>query len=303
VRPGRAAGTHNDRAQEESGQLRERALAVVSANITQIAPRVARGNEWADIAADLDLSITQGPQGVGRTTEDSMITTRTIAALAALPIAAGITFSGTAQAATRPAQRGLDIASFQHPNGAGINWRRVADHGYKFVFIKATQSDNYVNPYYAADRAGAEKNGLKVGAYAFAIPNASPGWKQADYLLANMGHTTLAPVLDIEWNVYGANCYSLSPSQIVSWVASFERAIHRHLHEYAIINTPQSWWNACTARSTRFGTMPLWDENNHNSTPSRPVLPAGWTTWLYWQKSITGHIPGIVGYVDIDVKS
>ncbi len=228
--------------------------------------------------------------------------TRVIGALAALPIAAAITFSATAQAATAPAQRGLDVASYQHPGGVGINWHRVARAGYTFVFVKATQNDNYVNPYYAQDRNAAERNGLEVGAYAFATPNQSPAWRQADYLIEHMGHTTLAPVLDIEWNPYGALCYDMRGQRMVDWIASFERTIYRHLHEYATINTPSSWWNPCTGRSHQFAKIALWDENNHYSTPSQPVLPAGWHTWLYWQKSITGRIPGIVGYVDIDVR-
>lgn len=228
---------------------------------------------------------------------------RVLGALAAIPVAAAITLSGTAQAATTPSQRGLDVASYQHPGGAGINWSQVARAGYKFVFIKATEGTYYVNRYYAADRNGAERNGLKVGAYAFAVPNRSPGWAQADYLINHMGHTTLAPVLDIEWNPYGSLCYNMGPGRMVAWIASFERTIYSHLHEYATINTPPSWWNPCTGGSRRFASVALWDENNHHSTPSRPVLPAGWSTWQYWQRSITGRIPGIDATVDIDVTS
>jgi hypothetical protein len=49
---------HNERAQEESRAARAHTLHVVSSHITAIAPRVAAGHEWRDIAADYDLSVT-----------------------------------------------------------------------------------------------------------------------------------------------------------------------------------------------------------------------------------------------------
>jgi GH25 family lysozyme M1 (1,4-beta-N-acetylmuramidase) len=221
--------------------------------------------------------------------------------LAAVALGAG----GTAQAVSAvrpPSVRGIDVSSYQHPGGAGINWRSVAHYGYKFAFIKDTEGTYYVNPYYASDLRGAQAHGLKVGSYAFANPSQSSGSAQARYLLSHGGFKAgmLAPVLDIEWNPQGANCYGLSPASMVSWVASFENTIHSRTGVWATINTPSSWWNACTGRSHAFGNRPLWDENNHHSTPSSPVLPAGWTTWSYWQYSITGHIPGVPGTVDLN---
>src|SRR5689334_20011263 len=34
---------------------------------------------------------------------------------------------------------GVDVADHQHPHGAAIDWSQVADAGYKFAFIKATE--------------------------------------------------------------------------------------------------------------------------------------------------------------------
>lgn len=49
---------HNERAQEESRAAREHAVALVASHLTAIAPRVASGHAWRDIAADYDLSVT-----------------------------------------------------------------------------------------------------------------------------------------------------------------------------------------------------------------------------------------------------
>jgi hypothetical protein len=48
-------------------------------------------------------------------------------------------------------QQGVDVASFQHPGGAAINWSQVASAGYRFAFVKATQGNYYTNPYFSSD--------------------------------------------------------------------------------------------------------------------------------------------------------
>lgn len=229
---------------------------------------------------------------------------RVLGVVAAVPVAGALVFGGTAQAAPAP-QRGIDVSSYQHPGGKNIHWPSVARAGYKFAFIKDTEGSYYVNPYYASDAKSARAAGLAVASYAFAVPNRSSGPAQANYLINHGGYSKgmLAPVLDIEWNPYGSNCYGLSPSRMVSWIASFENTVHSRTGVWATINTPSTWWNTCTGKSHAFASRPLWDENNHNSTPAHPVLPAGWTTWSYWQYSITGYVPGIVGYVDLNVRN
>ena len=50
--------------------------------------------------------------------------------------------------AAQPAYRqGVDVAAYQHPSGAAINWPRVARSGISFAVIKATEGTYYRNPY------------------------------------------------------------------------------------------------------------------------------------------------------------
>ena len=93
----------------------------------------------------------------------------------------------------------MDVASYQHPNGQGINWRQVAKAGIQFAAVKTTEGTYYKNPYALTDLAQAKAAGLTAIAYAFAIPNGNGGRTspvaQADYLvsdLASAGGTTAA---------------------------------------------------------------------------------------------------------------
>ncbi|MCB1261778.1 MAG: hypothetical protein KDB33_15530, partial [Acidimicrobiales bacterium] len=69
---------------------------------------------------------------------------------------------------------GIDVANYQHPNGAAIDWNQVKAAGNEYVFIKATEGPisctgtYYTNSYFKGDWAGAGNAGLYRGAYHFA---------------------------------------------------------------------------------------------------------------------------------------
>lgn len=88
--------------------------------------------------------------------------------------------------------KAIDISSWQHPNGAPIDWPKVKAAGVQGVLIKATQGDWYVNPDFRADAEGALAQGLLVGAYHFAEPGSSTVEIQAQYFLQNVAGIALA---------------------------------------------------------------------------------------------------------------
>jgi GH25 family lysozyme M1 (1,4-beta-N-acetylmuramidase) len=187
----------------------------------------------------------------------------------------------SAPAAIRPpvaaGARGVDVADYQHPHGAAINWPRVAGAGYKFAFIKATEGDYYANPYYAGDLAQAKAAGLYATGYHFAVPNVSGGASQADYAVRHGAYAadgrTLPLALDIEYNPYGPECYGLSHARMVSWVSAFTAEVRRLTGQRPIIYSTADWWNTCTGGSTGFGSDPLWVAAYGSEGPP---MPAGW---------------------------
>jgi GH25 family lysozyme M1 (1,4-beta-N-acetylmuramidase) len=203
----------------------------------------------------------------------------------------------TASAANPSDEQGVDVASFQHPGGAAIDWSQVAASGVGFAAVKATEGAYYQNPYALKDLAGAQAAGLSVVAYAFAIPNGNGSSNspvtQANYLLKYLGSyaTTVPVMLDIEYNPYsGGQCYGLKGSNMVAWVAAFDAQIQAKTGRMPIIYTPPNWWNSCTGNSTGFGPDPLWVPS---ITTGSPLLPTGWANWTVWQYSGTGTVSGI----------
>ena len=213
-----------------------------------------------------------------------------------------------ASAAIAGDEQGVDVASFQHPGGAAINWSQVAASGVGFAAVKATEGDYYQNPYALTDLAGAQAAGLSVVAYAFAIPNGNGSSNspvtQANYLLKYLGSyaSTVPIMLDIEYNPYsGGQCYGLKGANMVAWVAAFDAQIQAKTGRMPIIYTPPTWWDSCTGNSTGFGPDPLWVPS---ITTGSPVLPTGWANWAIWQYSGTGTVSGIASPdTDLDQAS
>jgi GH25 family lysozyme M1 (1,4-beta-N-acetylmuramidase) len=204
---------------------------------------------------------------------------------------------------------GIDVAAFQHPGGAAINWTAVAAAGYKFAAVKATEGNYYVNPWARTDLAAARKAGLYVTAYHFAIPNAGGAAAQARYAVQNAGYVTgtrmLPLMLDIEYDPYagtdGTNeCYGLSRTAMTAWLAAFTQAARNLTGQLPVIYTTADWWETCTGGSTAFGADPMWVAAYGFA---KPPLPAGWRAWTFWQYTSGGTVSGVAspGNTDLSV--
>ena len=210
---------------------------------------------------------------------------------------------------------GLDVAGYQHPvtkaypKGQPVGWSSVAAAGYKFVAIKATEGDYYVNPWAVTDMSAAKAAGLSVTPYHFAIPNASGGAAQAQYILEYSGYQpgtkTLPLMLDIEYDPYTSSdhtntCYGLTPAAMTAWVGGFVNTVKSITGLYPVIYTTADWWKTCTGGSTAFGADPMWVAAYGFKSPP---MPAGWPAWTIWQYTSGGTVPGVAtpGATDLDI--
>ena len=198
---------------------------------------------------------------------------------------------GVSPAAAQPAVLGLDVSGHQ----PSIDWSAVASAGAQFAYVKASEGTWFVNPDFAAQYDGAYQAGLIRGAYHFALPGTSSGAAQASYFVANGGGwtadgRTLPGALDIEYNPYGAECYGLSQTAMVSWIASFTDTYQALTSVWPVIYTSTAWWAKCTGNYAGFaGQDPLWIASYQTTAGT---LPAGWSTYTFWQYASVGAFPG-----------
>lgn len=106
---------------------------------------------------------------------------RRVSVLAAA-VASVLALTGPATAAAKP-PKGHDVSSHQR----NVKWPDARKKGARFVYVKATESTGYRNPYFAGQYSGARKAGLIRGAYHFARPDRSSGAEQAAYFVRHGG--------------------------------------------------------------------------------------------------------------------
>ena len=190
---------------------------------------------------------------------------------------------------------GMDVSGYQ----GNVAWSTAYANGGRFAYVKATEGTGYTNPYFAQQYNGSYNVGMIRGAYHFALPDRSSGTYQADYFVGHGGGwsrdgKTLPPMLDIEYNPYGATCYGLSQSGMRSWIAAFSNEVHARTSRYPTVYTTTDWWTTCTGNWSGLGaTNPLFIAR-YASSPG--TLPAGWGFWTFWQYADSGVFPGDQDY-------
>lgn len=246
------------------------------------APAPTAGEQAADGQGD---SVEQGDRHLPAIHPELDFAGSTVAAHEGRGSTAGI----LALAATQTP--GLDVSSYQ----GNVNWASVKANGARFAYVKATEGTTYTNPYFTQQYNGSYNAGLIRGAYHFALPDRSSGSAQATWFVNHGGGwsrdgKTLPPALDIEYNPYGATCYGLSQSAMVSWIRSFSDTVHSRTGRYPTIYTTTNWWSQCTGNNGGFGTTnPLWIARYASSVGT---LPNGWGYQTFWQYADSGTFPG-----------
>lgn len=222
----------------------------------------------------------------------------TVAVAAAAVATATLVGAGTARAADTV--EGIDVSHHQGP----IDWGAVKGAGIGFAQMKATEGTTFQDPQFATNYADSAAAGIIRGAYHFAQPASSSGAEQADFFVDHGGGwtadgTTLPGMLDIEYNPSGDTCYGLDAEAMVGWIGDFLTEYQKRTGRWAIIYSTTDWWTTCTGNYDGFAANdPLWIAR-YSDSPG--TMPAGWSTYTFWQYTSTGSVAGVSGNVDCDV--
>lgn len=220
-----------------------------------------------------------------------------------LLVVTGLALTGLAVPAS--AATGVDVSSWNHPNGAAINWGAVRAAGHTFAFVKADEGPGspggsyYTNPYFATDWAGAGSVGMYRGAYHYARPKLplSTALEDARHFVSvtgtMRGPRDLPPVLDLE------SSGGLSGPAIVDWAITWLNEVERLTGRRPIIYLGYYFWKDVLGSTTRLASWRLWLPW-YTTAPAPGAVPSPWGTWTFWQYTSTGQVPGIASNTDIN---
>lgn len=192
--------------------------------------------------------------------------------------------------------KGIDVSSHQN----NIDWQKVADAGYQFAFLKATEGVDWVDSTFAANREGARAAGLKVGYYHYFRPN-DPVDDQVKNFVNTVGKVepdALRLVIDAEeekmWKPY-------SQAQRVKMITQWCDEVQKKLgvKPSVLVYSSPNFITDTLGSNPKLGKYDLWIANYHKPEPS---VPKPWSNWTYWQYDEHGQVPGVTGEdVDLDV--
>ena len=188
---------------------------------------------------------------------------------------------------------GIDISHHQ----GKIDWAKLRnamiDKTYiRFVMVKATEGGDYVDEYFHENFKEAKEAGFIRGAYHF-YSTLSPAREQAYFFLDNVKLESgdLPPVLDVEGKPEGMPDADFQV-EILTWL----HIVEDRYHTKPIIYTNHKF-KLKYLSDQRFDDYPYWIA--HYYVPE--VQYKG--KWKFWQFTDIGLLPGIDGYVDLDIYS
>ena len=200
--------------------------------------------------------------------------------------------SQTATAAPAAPQHahGIDISSHQAGLNVGALW---AD----FVIVKATEDDDYVNPYMVSQANATLGASKRLGFYHFARPGDAAA--QARYFVSAVGSFRGKATLWLDWE---ADAVAQGPG----WAKTFLDTV-RSLTG----STPGIYMNGSALNGYDWSAVasqyPLWyaggpDYSDYGSSYSDPAVPnvSYWGQPLIHQYTEDGRLPGYSGTLDLN---
>lgn len=187
---------------------------------------------------------------------------------------------------------GIDVSKFQQD----IDWRVAWRSGVNFAFIKATEGGDHLDAKFHENWQAAKAAGVYRGAYHFYYFCRTAA-EQADWYIRNVPYDpeALPPVLDMEWNHLSRTCPIRPAAQkIRSEMRIYLSRVAAHYGKPPIIYVTPDFYQ----------DNELWKLRGYQfwlrAVAEHPSKVYAGQSWLFWQYTGTGLIPGIEGNVDIN---
>lgn len=189
------------------------------------------------------------------------------------------------------AVHGVDVSRWQ----GSIDWERLRSRGANFVFIKATDGGDHLDPMFRKNWRGAHAAGLKRGAYHFFYWCRSAS-SQADWFIRNVPKVNgaLPPVIDVEWNGQSRCKRRPSRQQVLEKMQVFMDRLEAHYGQRPIIYTAPDFYRDNLKGA--FPNHPFW----LRAVAQHPSKVYPGRKWVFWQYSGSGLSHGVTGQIDLN---
>jgi lysozyme len=183
---------------------------------------------------------------------------------------------------------GIDVARYQ----GDIDWQTVSKEKILFVYIKATEGKTYTDPKFHQNIKGAQKAGLKVGAYHF-FRMTSGAREQFNHFYSQVSKykLDLIPMIDVE--VPSKEVKTIK--QVQDSLDVFIKLVTQKYGKKPMIYGTQSSYNTYCAPKPKYNDLHLYIGRYGKNAPEIK----GEGSYTIWQYSEHGKINGIPKAVDL----
>ena len=183
---------------------------------------------------------------------------------------------------------GIDVSMWQ----GEIDFELVKQSGIEIVYIKATEGQRYIDPYFEINYENAKEAGLKIGFYHYLIARNEEETKlEAEHFARTISDKTVDCKLAMDFESFGElNIYKINNISKV-----FLEKVKELTGKEVVIYSDES--NAREVFSQELTRYPIWIAEYEVEKPGNNVK---WNNWVGWQYTDEGIISGIEGYVDRD---
>lgn len=184
---------------------------------------------------------------------------------------------------------GIDVSQWQ----GNIDFKKVKEDAIEIVYIKASQGNDYIDPYFERNYKNAKENGLKIGVYHFITARSIEEAKdEADFFASVISNKKIDCKLAMDFEIFDR----LTRREINEISKVFLERVEEKTNKEMVIYS-----DASNARNTFEEELakkyPIWIAEYGVREPSDN---GKWNTWIGFQYADNGRISGIRGYVDKD---
>lgn len=190
---------------------------------------------------------------------------------------------------------GIDVSKYQ----GNINWKQVKDSGVEFAIIRCGyrgygSGEILMDPYFEKNISGALKNGIKVGIYFFsAAINEDEAQEEARWVVNVIKKYRITYPVAYDFESFGlGRLQGLTAKQITDNANAFLRYIKSSGYTpmmYASRNAYYQRWETSRITGCKFWLAHYTSKTDYKGT------------YHMWQYTSKGSVPGISGYVDMNI--
>ncbi len=187
---------------------------------------------------------------------------------------------------------GVDVSRWQ----GKIDWAKLRSQGANFVYIKATDGGDHLDPMFKKNWDGAHQAGLKRGAYHFFYWCRAAS-EQADWFIRNVPKVegALPPVIDVEYNGQSRCKMRLSRKRVLEKMQVFMDRLEAHYGQRPVIYTAPDFY--ADNLKGEFLDYPFW----LRAVAQHPSKVYPGRKWVFWQYSGSGLSQGVNEKIDLNV--